>query len=142
MTVQVTIHLFRGTHYALDSRGGSTLPYYVRTQYLSGDNLNYELTVKPLMCSENTTLDSDTECFDTQTSSTTVTVLNKRRERLRFDVPVKLTLSGVIIDGTDSILHSLSDKPSCLGERETCCSLNESTGEMENEDADLDASAC
>ena len=104
--------------------------------------MNYELTVKPLMCSENTTLDPDTECFDTETSSTTVTVFNKRREKLRFDVPVKLTLSGVIIDSTDSILHSLSDKPSCLGDRVTCCSLNESTGEMENEDADLDASAC
>ena len=45
VTVEITIHLFRGPHYLLESRGGSTLPYYQNTQYYAGDNLNYALTI-------------------------------------------------------------------------------------------------
>lgn len=31
VTVEVNVHLFKGDHYALETRGGSTLPYYERT---------------------------------------------------------------------------------------------------------------
>ena len=31
VTVQVTIHLFKGDHFMLENRGKTTLPYYART---------------------------------------------------------------------------------------------------------------
>lgn len=88
------------------SRGGSTLPFYTRSQYLSGGNLNYAVTIKPLVCSKVTSeLLLQSMCFDSiAESSNTVTIYNKRREKLRFDVPVSLTLTNIVIDGIDSIL--------------------------------------
>ena len=31
VTVQVTVHLYKGDHYLLETRGGSTLPHYSGT---------------------------------------------------------------------------------------------------------------
>lgn len=71
--------------------------------------MNYEVTIKPLRCSQvtDTTVDSD-HCFDDDenSASDTVVIYNKRREKLKFEVPAKMTLQSVIIDSVDSVLHT------------------------------------
>ena len=79
-----------------DTEPRSSLPYYQRTQYLSGDNLNYSLSIMPLECFLDVDKifgDDTSRCFkSTLTKTDTVTIINKRREKFRIDVPVLLTL--------------------------------------------------
>ena len=113
---------------------------------MSGDNLNYALTIKPLMCSMDESLTDDT-CFDTLSSSDTVTINNKRREKFRMEVPVSLTLENITIDSLDSVLHtqaSGTDLPACLSEYRQCCELD-SDGVVQNsseEALDTDTFSC
>ena len=136
VTVQVTIHLFKGDHFVMETRGGSTLPHYSANHYRgAGNNLNYALTIKPLECSQVPAAPSNT-CFQSMTASTSfVTIHNKRREKLKFDVPISLTLSNIVIDSIDSILHTQNlgtPLPACLSERRSCCLLDPGTDTISN----------
>ena len=127
VTVQITIHLFKGDHFLMETRGGSTLPHYSATHWRSaGENLNYAMIIKPLECKQVSGAPSNT-CFQSMSDSTSfVTIYNKRREKLKFDVAVSFTLSSIVIDSMDSILHTQplgTPLPACLSERRQCCVL-------------------
>ena len=108
------------------------MPYYKPTEFYAGDNLNYEVTIKPVAT--------------VSSASDAITIYNKKRERFRLDVPVKLTLEGVVIDSIDSILHSQTTGtalPDCLSERRICCKLTIATDTVENYDsADTGTFSC
>ena len=96
------------------------MPHYLRSQNIASYNLNYALTIKPLACSVNPSASANT-CYESlDDSSSRVTLYNKRREKLKFDVAISLTMQSIIIDGIDSILHTQklqTGLPSCLSER-------------------------
>jgi len=75
--------------------------------------------------------DDKSYCFKaTLNRSDTVTIINKRREKFRIEVPVSLTLENIVIDSLDSVLHTQdadTDLPACLSEYRTCCELNSGT---------------
>lgn len=128
--------MFKGDHYVLEKRGSTSL-YYQPTLYYGNDNLNYEVLIKPLRCS----VAAGDVCHDTET----VTIYNKRREKFRLDVPVKLTLSGVILDSIDSILHYQlqgTALPDCLSERSTCCTVDAANSILVNSDSDETSFSC
>lgn len=101
------------------------------------------MTIKPLVCADFS-LSPASDCFEAEESSSArvIKVYNKKRERLRFDVPAKLTLQGIVIDSIDSVLHSLADVPACLSLREKCCEFNSSTNTVDTVGAGLDGSLC
>ena len=47
--INVTIHMFAGTHYLLKKRG-DPIEIYTPTQFFDPYNINYQLTIKPLAC--------------------------------------------------------------------------------------------
>ena len=154
ITVEITIHLFKNDHYILWTRGGSdgdksTLPYYTGTQFVSGDgdNLNYELKIKPLLCEIEPDILTVSQCYTSLSESDQVTIYNKKKERFRMDVPVTLTLENVAIDSLDSILHTQAPStsvPTCLSSREQCCSMttNSDGVTVTLESADADSYSC
>ena len=117
--VEITIHLFKGTHYAVENRFDA-LNIYLEKAALDNHALNIEITVKPLLCGrtrEGDLIDSD-HCFNNQNEK--VIIYNKIRERFLMPVYVKLHLERVIIDSIDSILPFGTP---CLSEHRPCCKI-------------------
>ena len=86
--------MYSGIHYILRDRGDGSQIYYP-TQFYDPFNINYEINVNPV------------GCIPSQPCNTSqVTLLNKRRETLVFDVAVMLNMRNIIIDSLDSILPS------------------------------------
>lgn len=62
-----------------------------------------DLTIQPLYCDDTTYTDTST-CYESSTSK--VTIYNKRRDKFTLSVGAGLTLKNLIIDSLDSIVES------------------------------------
>lgn len=79
LNVEVTIHLFKGAHYAVENRFDA-LNIFMEKEAMDTHALNLVITIKPLRCGftkERVEIENDHCVID----DSTVTIYNKIRER-------------------------------------------------------------
>lgn len=82
----------------------------------------------PLRCSLSPNAISSSHCLADGDTATQVTVYNKKGNSLRFDVTSSFTMTQIVIDSLDSLLHHRSPAsgplPDCLYQMRQCCQVD------------------
>lgn len=120
--VRVTVHLFKGAHYAVENRFDA-LNIYVEKEAIDAHALNRDIHIKPLSCGktkEGTAIAASVCAAEDEQ----VVIYNKMRERFAIEVHAKLKMERVVIDSLDSILPFGTP---CLSEYRPCCKIEGAT---------------
>jgi hypothetical protein len=94
LEAKATIHLLSGIHYAL----WNYERYLPSMKDLHSNHM--DVTIQPLFCSKGP--EYADYCVE---DDETVTIMNKRRSFLFFEVHKKLTITNIIFDAIDSIIR-------------------------------------